>query len=81
MIIVFSPATGARAELTFLGGTGARTTWRWSVAYRGRQVLDGQCDTEHRAAGALAEATTQAATTPTLNDRARDAIRALVSEL
>ena len=84
MIVVFNPTTGARAELHKLTGRSTTSTWRWLIQYRGRQVLDGQCTVDtvtDQAMTALAKAITAAATTPTLNEAAQNAIRGLVHEL
>lgn len=88
MIVVFNPASGARAELCHLTSTAGSSTWSWRIAYRGREVLDGNYtltgDTsqgDDRVVHVLSHALLQAAITPTLDATAQDAIRALVREL
>lgn len=88
MIVVFNPTTGARAELLQLSSSDQASTWSWRIAYRGREVLGGECtltnDPSHRdgrVAGALTHALRQAAAAPTISAAAQDAIRSLVREL
>lgn len=88
MIVIFNPTSGARAELSNLATSRDSTTWSWRIAYRGREVLDGTytlkgapSQADDRVAHVLSHAVLQGAATPTLDEPAQDAIRALVREL
>lgn len=81
MIVIYHPASGARAELTKVSTTGAtRTSWTWTVSHKGKQVSTGASDSQTGLSGALTDAVARAAQAAG-SAIAQDAIRALIHEL